>query len=144
MNNSHQQSRGKLTNKNLHFRNLLSGILTGHHINGFGGTCGQKCPHTTALARLEKCLIDNMMPLYGSEKCYPLFEQGPCDDGKWFVLNSEINGTLLPYAHCEKALDCEVFALKSDYAGKNTLSAKFQLVFYIPDHNLHKGWIDIQ
>ena len=66
-----------------------------------------------------------MMPFYGSDKCYPLFEQGPCIDDEWFVLNSAINRTLLPYAHCEKSLDCEVFALKDDYGGKNILSVKF-------------------
>ena len=68
-----------------------------------------------------------MMPLYGSEKCYPLFEQGPCDDGEWFVLNSANNGTLLPYAHCEKALDCQFFVLKHDFEGKNGLCIVYQL-----------------
>ena len=64
-----------------------------------------------------------MMPLNGSGKCYPLFEQGPCTDGEWFVLNSAINDTLLPYALCEKALDCNVFTLRSDYEGKNIFYA---------------------
>ena len=75
------------------------------------------------MARLEKCLIDDMMPLNGSGKCYPLFEQGPCMDGEWFVLNSAINGSLLPYALCEKTLDCNVFTLRSDYEGKNIFYA---------------------
>ena len=66
-------------------------------------------------------VLDNMMPQYDSEKCYPLFEQGPCKDGEWFVLNSAINGTLLPYAHCEKTLSCDVFTLTADYEGKNIL-----------------------
>ena len=80
------------------------------------------------MARLEKCLIDDRMPLNGSGKCYPLFEQGPCMDGEWFVLNSAINGSLLPYALCEKALDCIglgpiVFTLRSDFEGKNIFYA---------------------
>merc|ERR1712008_109403 len=78
------------------------------------GNCGPDC---TSLARLEKCLIDDMMPFYGSEKCYPLFKQGPCNDGEWFVLNSAIDGTLLPYAQCENVLDCDVFTLKEDFEG---------------------------
>ena len=67
-----------------------------------------------------------MMPFYGSEKCYPLFEQGPCNDGKWFVLNSSNNVTLLPYAQCENVLDCDAFTLKEDFEGKNMLCANFQ------------------
>ena len=101
--------------------------------SGNWGSCGPDC---TALARLEKCLINNMMPLtlhhyvldnvmpqYDSGKCYPLFEQGPCNDGEWFVLNSgsiEINGRLLPYPHCEKATYCDG-ELYTNYEGKNIL-----------------------
>ena len=79
------------------------------------------------MARLEKCLIDDKMPLYDSEKCYPLFEQGPCNDGEWFVLNSlaiEINGRLLPYPHCEKVTYCDG-ELKTDYEGKNIFFTNF-------------------
>ena len=73
------------------------------------------------MARLEKCLIDDMMPLYESGKCYPLFEKGPCNDGEWFVWNSvstEINDRLLPYPHCEKVTYCDG-ELETDYEGKN-------------------------
>jgi len=92
---------------------------TGHHISGnlYWGVCGKKCPHTTDLLRLQICLENDMMPLYGTDNCYPLFEQGPCDSGEWFVLNSAINGTLLPYAHCEKTPDCDVFTLKTAFEG---------------------------
>ena len=69
-----------------------------------------------------------MMPLNGSGKCYPLFEQGPCNHGEWFVLNSANNVTLLPYAQCEKILDCDVFTLKEDFEGKNILCANFQFL----------------
>merc|ERR1712129_115760 len=31
--------------------------------------------------------------------------------------NSAIDGTLLPYAKCEKVLDCDVFTLKEDFEG---------------------------
>ena len=67
------------------------------------------------------------MPLYGNGDCYSLFEQGPCNDGEWFVLNSAINGTLLPYAHCEKTLSCDVFTMTTDYEGKNILCTTFKL-----------------
>ena len=67
-----------------------------------------------------------MMPLNGSEKCYPLFEQGPCNHGEWFVLNSANNVTLLPYAQCENVLDCDAFTLKEDFEGKNMLCANFR------------------
>ena len=109
--------------------------------SGNWGNCGPDC---TALARLEKCLIDNMMPLtlpldvlddmmplYDSEKCYSLFEQGPCNDGEWFVLNSAIDGTLLPYAKCEKVLDCDVFTLEEDFEGKNIFCANFLIGNYV-------------
>ena len=92
--------------------------------SGNWGNCGPDC---TALARLEKCLIDDMMPLYDSGKCYPLFEQGPCNDGEWFVLNSvatEINGRLLPYPHCEKVTYCDE-ELITDYEGKNIFFTNF-------------------
>ena len=92
---------------------------------GNWGTCGLYCPHTKALEKLEKCLIEDKMPLYGSGSCYSLFEQGPCNDGEWFVLNSAINGTFLPYAHCEKTLSCDVFTLTADYEGKNILCTTF-------------------
>ena len=101
--------------------------FTGHHIKGNWGTCGLYCPHTKALEKLEKCLIEDKMPLYGNGDCYSLFEQGPCNDGEWFVLNSAINGTFLPYAHCEKTLSCDVFTLTADYEGKNILT-----VYYFP------------
>ena len=68
-----------------------------------------------------------MMPLYDSGKCYPLFEQGPCNDGEWFVLNSaaiEINGRLLPYPHCEKVTYCDG-ELETDYEGKNIFFTNF-------------------
>ena len=67
-----------------------------------------------------------MMPLNGSGKCYPLFEQGPCNYGEWFVLKSANNVTLLPYAQCENVLDCDVFTLKEDFEGKNILCANFR------------------
>ena len=92
--------------------------------SGNWGNCGPDC---TALARLEKCLIDDMMPLYDSGKCYPLFEQGPCNDGEWFVLNSaaiEINGRLLPYPHCEKVTYCDG-ELETDYEGKDILFTNY-------------------
>ena len=56
-------------------------------------------------------------PPLGSERCYPLFEQGPCGDGQWFVLNSALDRTLLPKAHCEKAPDCSVYVLKTEFEG---------------------------
>jgi len=92
---------------------------TGHHLTGnyFWGNCGQNCPHTTAMARLDKCLNKDMMPYYGSEECYPLFEQGPCAENEWFVLDSKLKDTVLPYAHCETALDCEVFTLENEHEG---------------------------
>jgi len=92
---------------------------TGHHCTGnyYWGNCGQNCPHTTAMARLDKCLNKDMMPYYGSEECYPLIEQGPCAENEWFVLNSKLNDTVLPYAHCETALDCELFTLKNEHEG---------------------------
>ena len=98
--------------------NKLCGI-TGHHFTGnyFWGNCGQNCPHTTAMARLDKCLDKDMMPYYGSEECYPLFEQGPCAENEWFVLDSKLNDTVLPYAHCETALDCEIFTLENEHEG---------------------------
>ena len=65
------------------------------------------------------------MPLYGNGDCYSLFEQGPCNDGEWFVLNSAINGTFLPYAHCEKTLSCDFFTLTAEYEGKNILCNTF-------------------
>jgi len=73
-------------------------------------------------------VLDNMMPQYDSEKCYPLFEQGPCKDGDWFVLNSlafGINGRLLPYPHCEKATYCDG-ELETDYEGLDCLSLTLQ------------------
>ena len=78
-------------------------------------------------------VLDNMMPQYDSEKCYPLFEQGPCKDGEWFVLNSlafEINGRLLPYPHCEEATYCDG-ELQTDYEGKNILFANFLNGHYV-------------
>ena len=44
--------------------------ITAHHVTGnyFWGNCGQNCPHTTAMARLDKCLNKDMMPYYGSEE----------------------------------------------------------------------------
>ena len=68
-----------------------------------------------------------MMPLYDSEKCYPLFEQGPCNDGEWFVLNSlaiEINGRLLPDPHCEEVIYCNG-ELETDYERKNIFYTNF-------------------
>ena len=68
-----------------------------------------------------------MMPLYESGKCYPLFEQGPCNDGEWFVLNSvatEINGRLLPYPHCEKVTYCDG-ELETNYEGKDILFTNY-------------------
>ena len=82
------------------------------------------------MARLEKCLIDNMMPFRKYYKCYPLFVKGPCNDGEWFVLNNASNDTL-PNAHCEKALDCDGFTLKSDFAGKQILCTNFLITYYI-------------
>ena len=99
--------------------------FTGHHMIGNWGTCGLYCPHTKALEKLENCLIEDKMPLYGNGSCYSLFERGPCKDGEWFVLNSTINGTFLPYAHCEKTLSCDVFTLTADYEGKNILYTTF-------------------
>ena len=98
--------------------NKLCGI-TGHHFTGnyFWGNCGQNCPHTTAMARLDKCLDKDMMPYYGSEECYPLFEQGPCGENEWFVLDSTLKDTVLPNAHCETALDCEIFTLENEHEG---------------------------
>ena len=69
------------------------------------------------MARLNKCLNKDMMPYYGSEECYPLFEQGPCAENEWFVLDSNLNDTVLPYAHCKKALDCELFTLENEHEG---------------------------
>ena len=99
-----------------------------------------------ALARLDKCLIDNMMPLQKYYKCYPLFEQGPCNDGEWFVLSSTVNDTLLPNAHCEKALNCDVFTLKSDYEGKHIFCcANFFLVLFMKNFiNLTKSKLSIK
>ena len=87
------------------------------------------------------------MPLYDSEKCYPLFEQGPCNDGEWFVLNSltiEINGRLLPYPHCEKATYCDG-ELQTDYEGKNKLFANLldgNYVFIWKVHFLFTSYFD--
>jgi len=78
-------------------------------------------------------VLDNMMPQYDSEKCYPLFEQGPCKDGEWFVLNSlafAINGRLLPYPHCEKATYCDG-ELETDYEGLDCLTLQFESTNYI-------------
>ena len=69
------------------------------------------------MARLNKCLNKDMMPYYDSEECYPLFEQGPCAENEWFVLDSKLNDTVLPYAHCETALDCEIFTLENEHEG---------------------------
>ena len=93
--------------------------ITGHHLTGnyFWGNCGQNCPHTTAMARLDKCLDKDMMPYYGTEECYSLFEQGPCAENEWFVLDSKQKDTVLPYAHCEIALDCEIFTLENEHEG---------------------------
>jgi len=79
-----------------------------------------------ARASLERCLNKNMMPLFGSdtlhgfpplgsERCYPLFEQGPCGDGHWFVLDSD--KTFLPKAHCKKKPNCDVYVLETEYEG---------------------------
>ena len=80
------------------------------------------------------------MPLYRNGDCYSLFEQGPCSDGEWFVLNSAINGTLLPYAHCEKTLSCDVFTMTADYEGKKLCFFYSQVVLtalgLFPDHDL--------
>ena len=73
------------------------------------------------------------MPLYGNGDCYSLFEQGPCKDGEWFVLNSlafGINGRLLPYPHCEEATYCDG-ELQTDYEGKNILFANFLNGYYV-------------
>ena len=69
------------------------------------------------MARLNKCLNKDMMPYYDSEECYPLFEQGPCAENEWFVLDSKVKDTVLPIAHCETALDCELFTLENEHEG---------------------------
>ena len=30
-----------------------------------------------------------MMPMYADENCYPLFEQGPCQESEWYVLSDD-------------------------------------------------------
>ena len=70
-----------------------------------------------------------MMPYYGSEECYPLFEQGPCEENEWFVLDSTLNDTILPYAHCEKALECELFTLETQNVSSTEYLSK--LIFKI-------------
>ena len=56
-------------------------------------------------------------PPLGSERCYPLFEQGPCGNGQWFILSSD--RTLLPKATCKKKPKCEtgVYVLETEYEG---------------------------
>ena len=55
------------------------------------------------------------LPPLGSERCYPLFEQGPCANGQWFVLNSD--RTHLPKAHCKKKPNCDLYVLETEYEG---------------------------
>ena len=62
-----------------------------------------------------------MMPMYGSENCYPLFEQGPCKRDEWYVLSHGNHSgiqNVLPSAHCEKQIDCDVFVLETEHEGR--------------------------
>ena len=55
------------------------------------------------------------LPPLGSERCYPLFEKGPCGDGYWFILDSD--RTSLPKAHCKRKPNCDVYVLETEYEG---------------------------
>merc|ERR1712210_170561 len=61
----------------------------------------------------------------GSERCYPLFEQGPCGDGHWFVLDSD--KTFLPKAHCKKKPNCDVYVLETEYEGPECIPVPCEL-----------------
>ena len=85
-----------------------------------------------SLPRLDKCLNNDMMPQYGSDECCFLFEQGPCEENEWFVLDSALNNTVLPY-YCEKALDCELFTLETQDVSSTEYLSKLILKIWLKD-----------